>query len=408
MFSPIPEILDSLRAGQMIVLTDDESRENEGDLVLAAQFITPDLINFMIREAAGYLFLTLTEADCDRLALGPQTPVNTSARGTPFTVSIDGHPKHGFTTGVSTAERARTIRLAIDPSSGPDDFVRPGHINPLRARNGGVLVRTGHTEGTVDLCRLAGLIPAAVGIEICRPDGAMARLPDLEEFCRRHKLKMCSINQLIQYRLESESLIRRLEPAEGMPIRTAAGPFTLLAFDSLVDALPHVALVAGDVGQLDSSGSGAVKLMDEPVLVRVHRRDILGDIFGDLDSSPEGPTGDTLRAAMEVIQREGRGAIIYLRPEWSDDERPLAQRLQTIRRGRADLGSDDPDLTHPGGHAASVPARTRELGIGCQILRNLGIRRMRLLTNHQTELPGLEAFGLEVVERVAIPTSRAG
>jgi 3,4-dihydroxy 2-butanone 4-phosphate synthase / GTP cyclohydrolase II len=401
MFSPIPEILDQLRQGRMIVLTDDESRENEGDLVIPAQSITPDAINFMIREAGGYLFLTLTEEDCDRLTLSPQAAVNTSVRGTPFTVSIDGHPKHGFTTGVSTAERARTIKLAIDPTSAPDDFVRPGHINPLRARRGGVLVRTGHTEGTVDLCRLAGLYPAAVGIEICRPDGEMARLPDLEQFCSKHDLKLCSINQLIQYRLERESLVRRLEPVQGAPIRTALGQFNLFAFDSIVDALPHIALTLGDIGRLD--GSGIPVESSEPVLVRVHRRDILGDIFGDLDSSAEGATGDTLRAAMTQIQRAGRGAIIYLRPEWADDTRALSQRLQSIRRQHANLGDDAPDLTHPGGHAASY--LSRELGIGCQILRHLGLRRLRLLTNHQTELPGLEAFGLEVVDRVPIPVN---
>jgi 3,4-dihydroxy 2-butanone 4-phosphate synthase / GTP cyclohydrolase II len=399
MFSPISEILDELRQGRLIVLTDDEGRENEGDLVLAAQFVTPELVNFMIREAGGYLFLTLTEADCNRLDLTPQAAVNTSVRGTPFTVSIDGHPRHGFTTGVSTAERARTVKLAISPGSGPEDFVRPGHINPLRARDGGVLVRTGHTEGTVDLCRLAGLTPAAVGIEICRGDGEMARLPDLERFCERHGLKMCSINQLIQYRLERESLVRRVEPASGMEIRTAFGPYTLYAFESIVDALPHLALTAGGIGQLGPSGV-PVECTD-PVLVRVHRRDILGDIFADLDSSPEGPTGDMLRRCMGMIQREGRGVIMYLRPEYSDDQRPLAQRLQSIRRGQFNPGSDAPDLTHPEG--VPVPARSRELGIGCQILRSLGVRRLRLLTNHETEHPGLEAFGLEVVERVPVP-----
>jgi 3,4-dihydroxy 2-butanone 4-phosphate synthase / GTP cyclohydrolase II len=400
MFSPIPEILDELRRGRMIVLTDDESRENEGDLVLPAQFVTPDAINFMIREAGGYLFITLTEEDCDRLNLTPQAAVNTSVRGTPFTVSIDGHPRHGFTTGVSTAERARTIKMAIDPASRPDDFVRPGHINPLRARKGGVLVRTGHTEGTVDLCRLAGLAPAAVGIEICRPDGEMARLPDLEAFCARHSFKLCSINQLIQYRLERESLIRRLEPVNGAPIRTALGEFNLLAFDSMVDALPQIALTVGDVGRLDATGTPIE--IAEPVLVRVHRRDILGDIFGDLDSSPDGSTGDTLRASMTAIQREGRGAIIYLRPEWADDRGMLSQRLVSIRRQQTSLGDDAPDLTHPGGHLAGMPYLSRELGIGCQLLRQLGLRRLRLLTNRQTELPGLEAFGLEVNEWVPV------
>ena len=211
-FTPIPEILDELRAGRIIVLTDDEDRENEGDLVLPAQFVTPELISFMLREASGYLFLSLTEADCDRLDLHDQTPVNTSVRGTPLTVSIDGHPKHGFTTGVSAHERAKSIHLAIDPDSGPDDFVRPGHINPLRSRDGGVLVRIGQTEGSVDLCRLAGLYPAAVGIEIMREDGEMARLPDLERFCAQHDLKMCSVRDIIEHRLAKSSIVERLDP----------------------------------------------------------------------------------------------------------------------------------------------------------------------------------------------------
>jgi 3,4-dihydroxy 2-butanone 4-phosphate synthase / GTP cyclohydrolase II len=404
MFSPIPEILDDLRNGRMVVLTDDENRENEGDLILPAQFITPEAINFMLTTARGYMCLSLTGLDCDRLELHPQTATNTSVRGTPLMVSIDGHPRHGFTTGVSARERAATIRLAIDPKSRPEDFVRPGHINPLRARDGGVLVRTGQTEGSLDLCRLAGLYPGAVIIEIMREDGEMARIPDLERFCERHRLKMCSVNQVIQHRLERESLVRRVEPVAGMPIRTTCGQFTLLAFESIVDALPHLALVAGDVGQVD--GAGHPVEVEDPVLVRVHRRDILGDIFGDLDSSPEGATSEMLRACMEMIQREGRGALVYLRPEWSDDDRPLAQRLQYIRRAGAALGADAPDLTDPRGHGASVPTRSRELGIGCQILRGLGVRRLRLLTNHQTGLPGLEAFGLEVVERVAVPLGR--
>lgn len=401
MFCPIPEILDELKQGRMIVLTDDEDRENEGDLVLAADFVTPELINFMIREAGGYLFLTLTEADCDRLELGPQSAVNTSARGTPFTVSIDGHPKHGFTTGVSAAERAKSIRMAISPDSKPDDFVRPGHINPLRARDGGVLVRTGHTEGTVDLCRLAGLTPAAVGIEICRPDGEMARLPDLEKFCTRHGLKICSINQLIQYRLQRESLVRRMEPSAGTAIRTSFGTFNLIAFDSMVDSQPHIALVAGDIGRLDAAGRPIE--ISEPTLVRVHRSDILGDIFGELSSSPEGPTGETLHEAMRMVQEDGRGVIVYLRPEWADDQRTLAQRLQFVRREPAGSESDSPDLAER--HSASGSPWSRELGIGCQILRNLGLRRLRLLTNRQTELPGLEGFGLEVIERVPIALS---
>ncbi len=394
MFSPIPEILDELRAGRMIVLTDDERRENEGDLVLPAQFVTPEAITFMLSVARGYLCLSLTEQDCDRLDLSPQAAVNTTARGTAFTVSIDGHPRHGFTTGVSAKERAKAIRMAIDPSFGPEDFVRPGHINPLRSRDGGVLVRTGQTEGSLDLCRLAGLYPAAAIIEMMRDDGEMARLPDLEAICRQHKLKMCSVAEIIQHRLARESLIKRVPPLEGTKVRTATGEFTVLAFESLVDPLPHVVLTAGGVGVPDAAGK--VVETDEPTLVRMHRRHLLGDIFEDVDSSPEGPTGRTLRASMEAVQRAGRGAIVYLRSEGVGDG--LVQRLMRHRRPAPPHGADAPDLTHPTG----APMPLREYGIGGQILRALGLRRLRLLTNHTTDLPGLEAFGLQIVERVRI------
>jgi len=398
MFSPIPEILDELRAGRMVVVTDDERRENEGDLVIAAQHISPEAVNFMVRQAGGYMFLSLTSADCDRLDLHGQTPRNTSARGTPLTVSIDGHPKHGFTTGVSATERARTIRLAIDPTSGPDDFVRPGHVNPLRSRDGGVLVRTGHTEAIVDLCRLAGLYPAAVGIEVCRPDGEMARVPDLEKFCAEHRLRMCSIASIIEHRLARESLVRRLEPAAGARLRTPEGDFTLIAYESMVDPLPHLALTVGGVG------APGVRT-EAPTLVRMHRRNLLGDIFADLDSSPEGPTADTLRASMRAIQAAGEGAIVYLRPEGIDGvESRLADRLSAIRRPAHDPGADTPDLTRPEGPGANaLPPAMRDFGVGGQILRDLGLSKLRLLTNHTRELPALEAFGLEIVERVPVP-----
>jgi 3,4-dihydroxy 2-butanone 4-phosphate synthase/GTP cyclohydrolase II len=399
-FTPIPDILEDLRAGRMVVLTDDERRENEGDLVLPAEMVTPEAITFMLREAKGYMCLSLTAADCDRLGLGPQAPVNTSFRGTPFTVSIDGHPRHGFTTGVSAKERARTIRMAIDPAYGAEDFVRPGHINPLRARDGGVLVRTGQTEGSVDLCRLAGLYPAAVIIEVMRDDGEMARLPDLEQFCRRHGIRMCSVAQIIDHRLARSPLVKRLQPPEGARVRTAMGEFTLYAFESLVDPLPHVALTVGGVGTPGAGPDGAAEPSDEPALVRVHRRNLLGDVFGDLDSADDGPTGDTLRAAMRAIQEAGRGAIIYLRPEGAGDG--LEQRLQSIRRPAHDSGADTPDLADPRGPAGSTQAAMRDIGVGGQILRDLGLRRLRLLTNHPRPLPGLEAFGLEVVEHVPL------
>jgi 3,4-dihydroxy 2-butanone 4-phosphate synthase/GTP cyclohydrolase II len=399
-FAPIEDILADLRAGKMVILTDDEHRENEGDLVLPAQFVTPEAITFMLSVARGYLCLALTSEDCDRLELHPQAAVNTTARGTAFTVSVDGHPKHGFTTGVSAKERARTIKLMIDPASTPDDFVRPGHINPLRARPGGTLARTGQTEGSIDLCKLAGLHPSACIIEIMRDDGEMARLPDLVRLAQAHNLKIASVAQIIQHRLKSESLVQRLEPRHGTPIATPFGPFNLLAFASLVDPLPHLALTLGPIAQLDQAGR--VIETPDPVLVRMHRRNLLADLFS-ASTNPTAPNPSatsTLHAALKAIRAEGRGALIYLRPEGGTD--PLERRLNTIRRAAHDRASDDPDLAHPDGHAAdALPRHMRDFGVGGQILRQLGLSRLRLLTNQTTALPGLDAFGLEITERVA-------
>lgn len=374
----------------MIVLTDDESRENEGDLVMAAQFVTPQAVSFMVREGGGYLFVSLPEADCDRLDLHPQTRINTSVRGTPLMVSIDGHPKHGFTTGVSAFERARTIRMALDPASGPDDFVRPGHINPLRARDGGVLVRVGQTEGSVDLCRLAGLTPAAMGIEIVRADGHMARVPDLFEFNRTHDLKMCSIKQLVEHRLGTETFVERLEPVAGTPIETPLGGFTLYAFRSITDPLPHLALTLGGVGDLDASG--AVVERPEPVLVRVHRRDLLGDIFGALHDGRN--SRGILDNAMRQIQHAGRGALVYLRPSGGLDHAGDAGLSNRLTRPFNHNDADSP--------TRSQAAGALEYGTGSQIVRALGIRHMRLLTNSDAEYPQLEAFGLTIAERVGV------
>lgn len=412
-FSPVDEVLAELRAGRMVVLTDDEDRENEGDLVQAAEFVTPESITFMLAQAKGYLCLSLTEADCDRLELSPQGGgPNTSVRGTAFTVSIDGHPRHGFTTGVSARERARCIRMAIDPATGPEDFVRPGHINPLRSRDGGVLVRTGQTEGSLDLCRLAGLKPAAVIIEVMRDDGEMARVPDLIGFCREHNLKMCSVAQIIEHRLSSESLVRRLPPVEGAPVRLSggagegAGRWTLLAFGSAVDRSPHIVLTRGSVGALDAAGR--VLATDRPTLVRMHRRNLLGDIFGEVSGSASGQggapvggglsSGDLLRASMRMIEREGAGAVVYLRPEPDAEADTLSERLM---RPAAAAGAGGASAGVAEG-AGRLPRSMREFGIGGQILRELGLSRLRLITNHATELPGLEAFGLQIVERVPV------
>lgn len=379
----------------MIVLVDDEDRENEGDLICAAESVTPEIVNFMVTEARGYLCLAMTEADCDRLDLHPQTNVNTSLRGTPLTVAIDGHPRHGVGTGISASDRAKTILIAIRGDSRPDDLVRPGHVNPLRARDGGVLVRTGQTEGSVDLMKLAGLYPAGVLIEICREDGEMARMPDLEVFCQKHDVKMCSVEQIIQYRLERERLVHRLEPAGGTLIETEEGPFNLIAFQSLVDPLPHLALCVGDIGVLDASGHPIEH--DDPVLVRMHRRNLLGDIFGDKSQ----PTHKTLHASMRMIQAEGRGALVYLRP--SNVGEGLLKDLQTLRMtgeaGMRDVNS--PDLVGSAGIGSrAVPMHQRDFGIGSQILRDLGLRHLRIISHSPRRMSNLGAFGLDIVETV--------
>jgi len=404
--SPIPEILADLRAGKMVILTDDEDRENEGDLILPAQFVTPEAITFMLSVARGYMCLSLTEADCNRLDLHAQAAVNTSARGTPFTVSIDGHPRHGFTTGVSARERANTIKMVIDPATRPGDFVRPGHINPLRSRDGGVLVRTGQTEGSIDLCRLSGLHPSAIIIEIMRDDGEMARMPDLSLLAVKHNIKICSVAQIIEHRLsqEHESLVRRIEPLDGAPLRTRLGEFKLFAFESIVDPLPHLALTVGTIGALDPL-TRAVIPTPIPTLVRVHRRNLLGDLFLDLGSSPDGPSADTLHASMKMIQRAGRGVIVYLRPEGRADHpdanSALEARLQTIRR--ADFHQELTESERASLAASKqAPPAMRDYGIGVQVLRALGLSSLRLLTNRHTELPNLDAFGLTVVDRVPI------
>lgn len=394
MLAPIPAILEDLRQGRMVILVDDEDRENEGDLVCAAELITPEIVRFMTRHTPGYLCLALTGEDCDRLELHPQTAINTSLRSTAMAVSIDGHPRHGVGTGISASDRAKTVRVAVDPRSGPADLVRPGHMVPLRARDGGVLVRTGQTEGSVDLVRLAGLRPAAVISEISREDGEMARMPDLEVFAREHDLKICSVEQVIHHRLERERLIHRVEPAAGSPIETDHGPFTLFAFQSVVDPLPHIALTVGGIGSLNAAGH--VIEHSEPVLVRMHRRNVLGDIFGDRSQ----PTNRVLAASLDAIQKEGRGALVYLRPSGVGEG--LLGRLQTLTTpmGRT---ADAPDLTDPRGVGArAVPMDRRDFGVGGQILRDLGVTRLRVLSNHQLKLHGLAAFGLEISETVPI------
>jgi len=389
----IPDILEDLRAGLMVVLVDDEQRENEGDLVCAAQHVTADKINFMLREARGMLCIPLVGQVCDRLELGPQSSINTAQRSTAYTVSVDAHERYGITTGVSAADRATTISVLIDEQTTAADLARPGHIQPLRARNGGVLVRAGQTEGSVDLCRLAGLRQGAIIIEIMNEDGSMARQRDLVTFCTRHGLKICSVADIIQYRLEREHLVDRLDE---VAIETEHGPFRLIAFRSVVDPLPHTALVCGDVGRLDAFGQPVE--ITKPVLVRMHSQNLLGDVFGDLKQ----PSGKTLRAAMAAIQSEGHGALVYLRHEMAG--RGLLQRLQTSHLSIGDPREDDTPKIGKGQPQPGIkpPPNKGAYGIGCQILRQLGIRRLRLLTDHPFHPTALNGFDLQITQFVPV------
>lgn len=391
--APIPQVLEALRAGQMIVLVDDEDRENEGDLVCAGEFVTPDIVNFMLREARGVLCVTLTPEACDRLQLHPQAVTNTAALGTAFTISVDGHARFGISTGVSAPERAKTISLLIDPHTQPGDLARPGHIFPLRARPGGVLERTGQTEGSVDLARLAGLIPSAAIIEIMAPDGTMARRPQLELFCKQHNLLICSIADLVQYRLQTETLIQRLG---SYAVPTDFGSFDLHVYQTLGDPLIHIALTKGPLGVLDSQGKP--KPYHQPALVRMHTENLLGDVFAAAFTR----SGQELQESLRMIQYDGCGALVYLRQE--SRGMALLERLQELT----------PLATHPASHLpASRYGLTPEpelresqhrhdLGIGAQILRDLGLSQLRVLTNHPKKYHALEGFGLHIVEQVPI------
>jgi 3,4-dihydroxy 2-butanone 4-phosphate synthase/GTP cyclohydrolase II len=387
-FAPIPEILAALRAGKLVILLDDEQRENEGDLVCAAQFATPEHVNFMLKEARGVLCVALPPEDCDRLQLYPQATFNTAPLGTAFTISVDGHPRFGITTGVAAAERAKTIQLLIDPSAGPTDLSRPGHIFPLRARPGGVLERAGQTEGSVDLCRLAGLKPAGVIIEIMAEDGSMARLPQLEIFSQKHNILMCTIPDLIQYRLQEDTLVRKLE---ALPIETAFGPFTLHVYETVGDNLIHLALVIGPIGQIDPHTKKALR-QTEPRLVRMHSEHILADVFGTRGFA----NTNELQGSLARIQREGAGALVYLRQESRGPA--LLHRLHELP---TTTGQPRPSPTQSRDANAVVTER-RDFGIGAQILRDLGLTQLRLLTNRPKKYLGLEGFGLTVVEQVSI------
>ncbi len=389
-FASIPEALEELRQGRIIILVDDEDRENEGDFCCAAEKVTPEIINFMAKHGRGLICLSLTPERCEELNLPLQAPENTSRFGTAFCVSIDA--REGITTGISAADRARTILTAIDPRTRPSDLVRPGHIFPLRAREGGVLVRAGQTEASVDLARLAGLTPAGVICEIMNGDGTMARLPQLIKLARRFNMKIVTVADLIRYRLQHERVVRKREEAS---LRTPYGEFRASAYENPITGEVHLALVLGKISAR------------EPILVRVHTLSVLGDIF-----RCEGEeSGVELHRAFEEIAREGRGVLLYLIRREHLGESLLA----SLRRQKQPIPGERPGSECPSSglglqgpsSMGSLSWDMRDYGIGAQILYDLGVRRMRLLTNHPKKLAALSGFGLEIVETIPLSEPRA-
>jgi len=383
-FATVEEALEEIRQGRMIVLVDDEDRENEGDLAMAAEKVTPEAVNFMAKEGRGLICLALTEQRCDALALPAMSARNTSAFGTPFCESIDA--RRGTTTGISAADRATTILTAIDPNATPEDLARPGHVFPLRARRGGVLVRAGQTEASVDLARIAGLEPAGVICEIMNDDGTMARVPQLIEFCRRHNLKLLTIADLIRYRMQHERYVKRIAETS---LPTRFGEFRMLAYSSETDGELHVALLLGDVARGERAGS-------EPPLVRVHSHCLTGDVF----AATACDCREIMDRSLEAIAREKRGVFVYLhhtgrgfRVESHAQEGEALARILFHTRGEIDQDLNRQRMVW------------RESGIGSQILIDLGLRRIRVLTNHPRKMAALEGYGLEIVEQVALPLS---
>ena len=372
-FSTIEEALEDIAAGKMIVVVDDEDRENEGDLVMAAEFVTPDAINFMTRQAGGWICLTLTPERCDELGLELMSLKNESAHETPFTVTIEA--REGVTTGISTADPATTIATAVDPAKGRADIVVPGHVHPLKARDGGVLERTGHTEASVDLARLAGCTPAGLICEIQNEDGSMARVPDLQAYSFKHGLKLVTIADLIAYRRRHDKLVERVVSTR---LPTAFGDFDVVGYRSLLDDKHHVALVKGDVSGTDD------------VLVRVHSECLTGDVFHSLRCD----CGEQLESALAMIEQEGRGVLLYLAQE--------GRGIGLLNKLRAYKLQEEGMDTVEANEALGLPADLRDYGIGAQILVDLGLGSIRILTNNPKKISGLGGYGLSVTAQIPI------